>query len=164
MSDHGDRDPIDLDDQQLEDVLRRVMQPTSAARRDGAIAAFGWRNADAELAALVADSRTDRELVLRDDGNQSAYQLEFRLGRGGLVVDLVVDLETSADGRLQGAVLLSDDTAFDVVTLRRADGTDLALPRQDGGAIIPEIERGTTFRIELQRGGDVVAVSEWIST
>ncbi|MGI9598786.1 MAG: hypothetical protein ACR2QK_21660 [Acidimicrobiales bacterium] len=152
-------DPAGTDDEQLEAILRQTLEPPSTIQREAAIQAFGWRNVDAELAALVSDSRRDDRLVLRADETASAYQLTFDLETG----PIAVDLEPSGADTVQGVVLVPDEATYDLIAIRRADGSVENLALEGRAAVIPSIGVGDTFRIELQRDGNVVAVSEWIS-
>src|SRR5262245_32960657 len=87
--------PHKPDDNELEDELRQLaarLDPVPAELAAAAADAFGWREIDAELAALVYDSVLDQDEAARVRGGAERRLVSFRAG------DLTIDVEVASAG------------------------------------------------------------------
>lgn len=155
----SDVDPHDLNDEELEVVLRDALRPVTETHRSAAVAAYEWRYLDAELATLVAEPGHDQQVVLRDDRASGVQELTFSAGAETITVEV-----EPADAHTVNAVLtVGSAIPYDGCFVRLADGSGRALTLDDGSTVITGLAATSPFRIELQRGGKVAVVSEWIS-
>lgn len=105
-----------------------LIDPTPPAALDAAIAAFGFRDLDAQLAELVVDSwDPERSLALRAAPSDVRF-LGFR--RDGVSLDI----ELHPDGTLVGQIAADDEAPIDASSASGAGGGSWSAVQVESGA------------------------------
>ncbi len=148
MTDH-DAAHEPLDDDRVLAVLAAAfddVDATPAAAIDAAIAAFGFRDLDAQLADLVTDSwDAERSLALRAEPSDVRF-LGFR--RDGLTLDV----ELHPDGSVVGQLLADAPTgtaADSTADATAALPTELHVEERDGRVTTVALDARGRFREAL---------------
>jgi hypothetical protein len=106
--------PDEADDAELEAELREAaarVDPVPAELIQAATAAFGWRDADAELAELVSDSLLDQPAAALVRGEGGARVLHFRAGP--LTIEVQVT-STGSERELVGQLFPAQRAELDI--------------------------------------------------
>lgn len=153
MADEPGMDALEEELRQLAAAREPVPPELMAAAAD----AFGWRDIDAELAALVYDSMAESGDAALVRGAADQRLFTFRAG------DLVIDLEVTRDGqafRMLGQVTPAQECSVD---LRRPETvvpvTADDLGRFQAGQLAPG---PLSLRLQLAAAESAV-VTDWIS-
>jgi hypothetical protein len=144
--------PEPLDDDEMLDLVRSAMAEATVpdAVLTAARAAFELRTLDAELAALIYDSRTDEHLLAGTRAAEAPRVLVFRTGEATLEVEF-------ADGRLLGQI---DPAAGGTVSLVSPQGR-LEAEVDDSGCFSIAGDFTGMIRVCLHNGGEPKLVTEW---
>lgn len=111
--------PSERDDNELEEELRRLasrLDPVPPELTATAADAFGWRDIDAELAALVYDSALDEEEATLVRGALDRRLVSFRAG------DVTIDVEVTAVASGRSVIGQIEPPQRAVVDIRRRGG------------------------------------------
>ncbi len=111
--------PNERDDNELEEELRRLvswLDPVPPELVAAAADAFGWRDIDAELAALVYDSLLDEDEATLVRGPFERRLVSFRAG------GVTIDLEVAHTGSGRSVIGQIEPPQRAVVDIRRQQG------------------------------------------
>jgi len=146
--------PEPLDDDEMLDLARSVMAEAAVpdAVLTAARAAFELRNLDAELAALIYDSRTDERLLAGTRAAADAPRvLVFRTGEATLEVEF-------ADGRALGQI---DPAAGGTISLESPQGRLGQAEVDASGCFSIAGDFAGMIRVCLHDGAEATLVTEW---
>lgn len=146
------------DDDATEAELRAIfsrVDPVPQLLDDAARSAFGWRDVDAELAALIRDSgdAEQEEAGMLVRGGRGARQLSFESPRLG------IELEVTATGererRLEGQLLPPGSAT---VTIERPGEDGLSVQADELGRFVLDGLRAGVVRLHVVLRGTQIAI------
>jgi hypothetical protein len=167
----GDHDHEELSDAQLDDeaLLARVaevfnrMDPVPDIAIELALASFGWRDLDAELVTLVADSHLDETLtaVRAETAGFSPRLLSFEAD--GVALELEISTERPAGAgvhrHLLGLLVPPGPARIEV---RQASGSVSVEADDEGRFAVTDLESGP-FRLTCRRPDEAPVSTPWLT-
>ena len=148
--------PEDTIEQRLR-AAAALHDPVPSIVTEAAKAAFELRDLDVQLAALVADSWADSDLVATRDHSSTVRMMTFASEGGSIEVDIDHDLNTGTC-RLHGFVT----DAIGNLLVERSDGSVVELPVVEGQFDVEGLERGPA-RLSVSTGDGRRIATDWIS-
>ena len=145
----------------LEDELRLLAasrEPVPPRLIQAAIAAFGWRDLDSELAELTFDSRAEQAGVALVRGASAPHLMSFQAG------ELTVDIEVTGASAARGLIGQIVPPQAATVDIRRPDGVLTAEADEMGRFHAANLPPGPlSLRIHATGVPRSHVVTDWIS-
>lgn len=152
------REQCDRFESQLQELaaVSVALDPVPSGAFEAAIAAFGWRNVDAELADLVYDSAVESAELAGIRSTRASRQLTFEAPH--LAVELEVD--DQADCPLVGQLVPPGRAQIEICSPQRT----VSLEADDRGRFSARESPGTVVSLRIRpRTSEYWVATPWIS-